>query len=87
MRPDLAYSVVISRRCLAVQLSLGTKYSDSLFLTMGVVDEWASAIWQSEDDDSVYECQQCESQFEVEYYTCPDCGGYRVERTDWGDCD
>jgi rRNA maturation endonuclease Nob1 len=54
---------------------------------MGVVEDWASAIWQSEDDDPVYECQRCESQFEVEYYVCPDCGGYRVERTDWGDCD
>ena len=50
---------------------------------MGVVDEWASAIWQSDDDDPVYECQQCENQFEVRYYQCPDCGSYQVERTDW----
>ncbi len=54
---------------------------------MGVVEDWASAIWQSEDDDPVYECQRCDSQFEVEYYICPDCGSYRVERTDWEDCD
>jgi rRNA maturation endonuclease Nob1 len=30
-----------------------------------------------------YVCFQCDSQFKVEHYSCPECGGYRVERTEW----
>ncbi len=30
-----------------------------------------------------YECSGCGERFAIEYYSCPDCGGYRVERIDW----
>jgi rRNA maturation endonuclease Nob1 len=33
--------------------------------------------------ETPYVCSQCGRQFEVEHYSCPVCGGYRVERTDW----
>lgn len=50
---------------------------------MGVVDEFVSALGQSEDHDSEYECQQCGSQYGVQYHQCPDCESYQIERNDW----
>lgn len=36
-----------------------------------------------EADDRLYECLGCGQGFELEYYSCPDCGSFRVERTEW----
>mgnify|MGYP006292240697 CR=1 FL=1 len=30
-----------------------------------------------------YECQRCETGFEMRRQVCPECGGYRIERVDW----
>ena len=30
-----------------------------------------------------YSCQSCESSFDVQYHTCPNCGSDSVERLDW----
>lgn len=34
-------------------------------------------------DHRRYECQGCGEAYELEYYSCPGCGSYRVERTRW----
>lgn len=34
-------------------------------------------------DDELYECFGCGQRFELEYYSCPDCGCFRVDRTEW----
>jgi len=28
-----------------------------------------------------YECQTCEAAYDLEYYVCPECGGFSVERS------
>jgi lipopolysaccharide biosynthesis regulator YciM len=28
-----------------------------------------------------YECRGCGAAFDVQYYTCPECGSYSVERS------
>lgn len=30
-----------------------------------------------------YECFGCGQRFELQYHSCPDCGSFRVERTEW----
>lgn len=30
-----------------------------------------------------YECFGCGQGFKLEYYSCPECGSFRVERTEW----
>lgn len=30
-----------------------------------------------------YECRGCGESYGLEYFSCPDCGSYRVERTRW----
>lgn len=34
-------------------------------------------------DGSPYVCMQCETAFEVQYHSCPACGGYDVRWTKW----
>jgi rRNA maturation endonuclease Nob1 len=31
-----------------------------------------------------YECRTCGAGYELEYYVCPACGGFSVERRDHG---
>ena len=33
-----------------------------------------------QEDDPTYICCGCGEAFDLEYYTCPECGGYSVER-------
>jgi rubrerythrin len=30
-----------------------------------------------------YECQGCGTRFRREYYVCPKCGGYSLDRAEW----
>ncbi len=39
---------------------------------------------QEEDADSQYVCRGCGEAFDLEHYTCPECGGYSVERPQAG---
>lgn len=49
---------------------------------MGIT-EWVASLWQTEESPSEYFCQRCESQFQVQYYQCPNCGCFCIERVDW----
>lgn len=35
------------------------------------------------DGEHPYECQQCGHRFRLQHHSCPECGGYRVERGEW----
>ena len=35
------------------------------------------------DEPQPYECQNCGARFQQEYYHCPECGGYNIDRTEW----
>lgn len=37
-----------------------------------------------EKPECPYECKECKSSFSVQYQVCPECGGYSVERDEWG---
>jgi lipopolysaccharide biosynthesis regulator YciM len=37
----------------------------------------------AESEDPVYECRGCGEGYAVQYYCCPECGSYRVERAQW----
>lgn len=36
------------------------------------------------DAEGVYECEGCGATFSLDRQTCPDCGGYAIDRADWG---
>lgn len=46
---------------------------------MSVYDRLRSAV-TGESPEFQYECQSCHSIFRVEYYTCPECNSFSVER-------
>lgn len=39
----------------------------------------------SDDTDELrpYECESCGARFRLEYYVCPECGGYSIDRAEW----
>lgn len=37
-------------------------------------------VSEADEQPTPYTCQTCESAFAVEYYRCPECGGFSVER-------
>lgn len=46
---------------------------------MGILSKVAARV-QGGTPVGPYECRECDTAHEVEYYTCPDCGSFSVER-------
>lgn len=50
---------------------------------MGVFDRARDVTGGGAPDARPYICMGCEAGLEVQYHTCPSCGGYDVRRTEW----
>lgn len=50
---------------------------------MGVFNRTKNGSHLGTPEDSPYICMGCEAVFEVQYHSCPACGGYDVRRTKW----
>lgn len=50
---------------------------------MGVLDRAKRATGLSTRETLPYVCLDCETQFDVQYHTCPTCGAYDVRRSKW----
>lgn len=46
---------------------------------MGMLSKMA-AHFRQESSDRPYECLHCGIHLDVEYYTCPDCGSFSIDR-------
>lgn len=49
---------------------------------MGLVGLLAT-VFNHTESPLPYECQQCDSRFDVQHHRCPECDGCRVERVAW----
>jgi rRNA maturation endonuclease Nob1 len=52
-------------------------------VTMGVLDRAKRASGLSSSEPLPYMCLECETQFDVQYHTCPVCGTYDIRRAKW----
>jgi rRNA maturation endonuclease Nob1 len=52
---------------------------------MSVLDTLREKLTADDATEFPYECRVCESRFPVQYQVCPDCGGYTIDRVEWGD--
>lgn len=50
---------------------------------MGVVARLAAMVGERDNTKRPYECSQCGHRFHLQYYSCPKCDCYRVERAEW----
>jgi len=50
---------------------------------MGVVGAMLAVLSGHDDQSTPYECQHCGSQFSDHYHSCPECGGYSIDRAEW----
>lgn len=55
---------------------------------MSLTVKLARAVWNVEADtdtepDATYECKDCGTSFDLDRQTCPDCGGFTIDRIDW----
>lgn len=51
---------------------------------VSVITSLAEVVrWDGERDAPRYQCIECHAEFRVEYYCCPECDCYRVDRTSW----
>jgi hypothetical protein len=50
---------------------------------MGVFDRAKHGSYLGAPEGCTYICMGCEAVFEVQYHSCPSCGGYDVRRTKW----
>ena len=51
---------------------------------MGLTDKLARVVRADADPERAYECKDCGTQFCLDRQSCPNCGGYTIDRTDWG---
>ena len=35
------------------------------------------------NSEETYECKDCGASFDLDRQTCPDCGGFTIDRIDW----
>lgn len=54
-------------------------------VAMGVLDraKQVSGITATAAARSPYVCLACETTFEVQYHSCPDCGSFDIRRSKW----
>jgi len=52
-------------------------------VTMGVLERAKRASGLSQSEALPYVCLSCETQFDVQYHTCPACGKYDIRRAKW----
>lgn len=50
---------------------------------MGVFGEANDESHLGNAGDHPYVCMGCETALEVQYHSCPACGGYDIRRTKW----
>jgi len=50
---------------------------------MSVVGAMLAVLSGQDSRTRPYECQQCEGAFAVQHHSCPECGGYSIERGEW----
>jgi len=50
---------------------------------MSVVGAMLAVLSARDSRARPYECQQCGNAFTVQYHSCPECGGYSIERGEW----
>jgi rRNA maturation endonuclease Nob1 len=50
---------------------------------MGVFDRKTEPSHLEDPEGTPYICMGCEESLEVQYHSCPVCGGYDIRRTKW----
>jgi len=50
---------------------------------MGVLERAKRVSGLSSPESLPYVCLSCETRFNVQYHTCPACGGYDIRRAKW----
>jgi primosomal protein N' len=50
---------------------------------MSVVEAMLAVLSGHEDQGALYECHHCGSQFSLHHHSCPECGGYSIDRVEW----
>lgn len=50
---------------------------------MGVFDMARDGPHLGGQDGRPYTCISCDESFDVQYHSCPVCGGYDIRRTKW----
>lgn len=50
---------------------------------MGVFNRAKNASHLGTPEGCPYVCMGCEAALEVQYHSCPTCGGYDIRRTKW----
>ena len=50
---------------------------------MSVVGAMLAVLSVRDSRARPYEYQQCGNAFTVQYHSCPECGGYSIERGEW----
>ena len=50
---------------------------------MGVLTKLKRVAKGQDQTTNPYECRRCHAKFDLRYYSCPECGSYRVERSEW----
>jgi len=55
-----------------------------MWSSMGVFDKARDVSHLGEPDgDCPYLCMRCEASLQVQYHSCPACGGYDIRRAKW----
>lgn len=53
-------------------------------IPMSIINRLVARLGSAEKEEPrPYQCRTCQRQFARQYYICPACGGFRVDRTEW----